>query len=74
MSIAIFYNFEDQMTSFIHDSLKVSTIVTRNKALHICLNIAMILTRHLQNLYVVPRNMLVKQAFKLLCFELSFEE
>lgn len=74
MNIAIFYNFEDQMTSFIHDSLKVSTIVTRNKALHICLNIAMILTRNLQILYVVPRNMLVKQAFELLCFELSFEE
>ena len=74
MNIAIFYNFENQMTSFIHDSLKVFTIVTRNKALNICLNIAMILTRNLQILYVVPRNMLVKQAFELLCFELSFEE
>ena len=74
MNIAIFYNFEDQMTSFILDSVKVSTIVTKKKAPHICLNIAMILTRNLQILYVVPRNMLVKQAFELLCFELSFEE
>ena len=62
------------MTSFILDSVKVSTIVTRKKVPHIFLNIAMILTRHLQNLYVVPRNMLLKQAFELLCFELSFEE